>query len=279
MKEILTYEKFHPFVRCVGTVTHLCQKTRHCAFDYRIIVINDGNGKLEINNDILSTKKGELYLIPPAMPYRVLSEKNQNITVINFDMTYSHCDVSVQVISVPEYNFEKDRVIEEFDLSLFFVKNGYIKKVLSGESINICTDILNTYINKNTELENVYISSLLSQLIYLIVQDNLKKNINPQATSVYRYITDNYSLPLTLESVAEEFHFHPTYVNRLLKKNYGISVRQQLLKCRFDRALYLIDNTDMSIKEIATTVGFNDAQYFSNAFFKRFGYYPSVYRK
>ncbi len=279
MKEVLTFEKFHPFVRCVGTVTHLCQKSAHCAYDHRIIVINSGNGKIEINGETISTKKGDLYLIPPGMSYRVLSEISQEITVINFDMTYNHCSMSAQILSVPEEIFEKSQIIEAFDLSVLFGKDGYVKKEISPECMNICLRILYAYCNRNTVLENMYISGLFMQFMYYILQENFEKSVNPSAKEIYRYITENYTLPLSLEGIAEKFHFHPNYVNRLLKKYYGTSVRQHLLKCRFDRALYLIDNTDMSIREISATVGFNDAQYFSNAFYKYFGYYPSLHRK
>ena len=44
-------------------------------------------------------------------------------------------------------------------------------------------------------------------------------------------------------------------------------------------AKYLIRNTNKSIKQISSEVGYNDSNYFSRVFKKNTGYSPSVYKK
>ena len=274
--KILELKKINPFVRCVGTVKNLIQKNNHVAFDFRMIVALDSKGIIETQNSVVPFEKNEVCIIPPGVPYRVESTDNQEILVINFDMTDSHSDIDFPVISVKEELFDESEIIENFDLSLLFGERGFVKRKVAREDMSLFVQILEAY-NRRTQLENVYMSGLLKQIIYKMAKGMDRKENS--ASEVYGYIGVNFHLPLTLSSVAEEFHFHPTYVNRLLKKHYNISFRQHLLNCRFEKALQLIDNTELSIKEISASVGFNDAQYFSNAFYKHFGKYPSFYRK
>lgn len=279
MLPVLKYEDFHPFVRCVGKAQHLRQDVFHLAYDYRMLMICSGNGIIETDGKVHSTCKDEMYIISPGTRYRAVSGQGQTIIVINFDMTHSHSNIANPVLSVTENMFLKENIIEAFDLSLFFGENGCIKRTVPRECIDICTNILKIYTGMRTPADDIILSSLFSQVIYHATNEHRNKQKNTLAIDIYNFITENYANDLSLESTAEAFHIHPTYVNRLLNRHYGTSFRQLLLKSRFSRALYLIDNTDMPIKEIAPKVGFNDAQYFSNAFYKRFGYYPSAYRK
>ena len=278
MPELLRYEDFHPFIRCVGKTSRLHQEVFHVAYDYRILIMYSGIGTLETDSAFYNTRQNEIYIILPGMRYRGIAGEGQSIIVINFDMTHNHSEVGDPVVSVAEELFVKENIIEAFDLSLFFGENGCVKRDISHECIEIADKILAVYSGSRTPADCVMLSGLLSQLVYCAI--NCKnEHKSPIACDIYSYINSNYYRDISLESTAEAFHIHPTYVNRLLSKNYGTSFRRLLLKARFSRALYLIDNTDMPIKEIAHSVGFNDAQYFSYAFFKHFGYYPTVYRK
>ncbi len=276
---VLTFDSFHPFIRCVGAASKLRQNTPHMAYDHRMIAVIDGEGIIEVDGREHTALKGDVFVIPPGIAYRVVSGKCQQSIVINFDLTHSHCDMSSPVISVNADMFDREKIIEIYDLSEFLGESGFVKKQASSEALHLCRSVLAAYSERRNELDNVYITSLFTQLFYLISPSNTKLPVNSAAKEIYSYITENYHLPITLLNVAERFHFHPTYVNRLIKKHYGTSVKQLLLKCRFDRAVYLIDNTDMTIKEVANATGFLNPQYFSEAFYTRFGVYPSSFRK
>lgn len=279
MLSVLNYEELHPYVRCVGKSGHLKQSFFHMAYDHRMLVIGYGDGFIETEDGKYVTAKGELYLIPPGTRYRVVSEGEQEIYVFNFDMTHSHSRINEPVISVPEEMFDETGIIEAFDMSLFFEEKGIVKRKISHEGIDICPKILKLYKGTRAPEETILMNALFLQLLCFAFGKRDSECKNTLATDIFNYVNDNHKSDLSLENTAEHFHIHPTYLNRLLKKHYGTSFRQLLVKARFERAVYLMDNTELSIKEIAINVGFNDAQYFSYAFFKRFGFYPTVYRK
>ena len=280
MRKMLEFADFHPFIRCVGRAKYLRQELFHKAYDYRMMIFYSGKGTLEVNDSIYETSKNEVYIISPGVRYRVISKGCQDIIVVNFDMTQSNCTIDKPVPSVPEDFFMNEKITEVFDLSLFFGENGdVIKRILPPEKQELGEQMLEAYIGEKSRNEDILISALLSQLMYYLITERGKKNKNPLASEIYRYISENYNTALTLEKTAQLFHVHPTYLNRILGKNYNTSFRQLLLKTRFSQALHLIDNTDLPIKEIAEKVGFNDSAYFSYAFYKHFGFYPSMYRK
>jgi AraC-like DNA-binding protein len=70
-----------------------------------------------------------------------------------------------------------------------------------------------------------------------------------------------------------EAHFCRTF-----KKLYGQSVIAHINELRVDKAEQLLQNTPLTITEIAFSVGFNDANYFSRVFRKKRGVSPQQTR-
>ena len=102
-----------------------------------------------------------------------------------------------------------------------------------------------------------------------------KKNIR----SIREYIDRHYRENLTLEVMAKEFFMNPYYFSSYFKKQTGINFKEYLGYVRIQHAISLLLTTDMKTYEIAAEVGFSDARSFSDAFVKKYGETPSVYKK
>ena len=68
-------------------------------------------------------------------------------------------------------------------------------------------------------------------------------------------------------------------LQRPFEARFGISPKQYLNKLRMNRALELLMENKLSVKEIALVCGFSDEKYFSRAFKKKYGYPPSHFCK
>ncbi|MBM7582520.1 two-component system response regulator YesN [Caldicoprobacter guelmensis] len=101
----------------------------------------------------------------------------------------------------------------------------------------------------------------------------------PQAEQLIKYIDENYSAPLTLNMLAQKFNFSPKYISNMIKNKVGYSFIEYLTNLRIKRAVELLTKTNMSIKEIALSVGYDDQQYFHRIFKKKTGKTPTQYRK
>ena len=92
-------------------------------------------------------------------------------------------------------------------------------------------------------------------------------------------IEKRYNQDLTLEIIAEQFHFHPNSLSRLFKRQTTISFYQYLQKIRLKHAYYDLTHTNMKIIDIALNHGFKNVKSFENVFKKEYHTTPTKYRK
>ncbi|MNL58409.1 Arabinose operon regulatory protein [compost metagenome] len=77
--------------------------------------------------------------------------------------------------------------------------------------------------------------------------------------------------------MAATLGYHRAHLSKAFKQKTGLSPKQYLLKMRLDKAKSLLTGT-LTIDQVASSVGFNDALYFSRQFRKFSGMSPSEYR-
>ena len=92
------------------------------------------------------------------------------------------------------------------------------------------------------------------------------------------YIYDHLHTHITAEQLAKLTGLNISYLSRLFKKETGQSFVSYLTDYRMDRAEEMVLNTDEKSYKIAEKVGYQDANYFSYVFKKKFGVSPSKYR-
>ena len=95
-----------------------------------------------------------------------------------------------------------------------------------------------------------------------------------------QYILDHIGdCEMTVSDVANHVYLNPIYLNRIFKKEKGISLSQWIIKERMELASKLMLTTDRPAVEIAYQTGYNNYPYFSTVFKKYFGKTPSQYVK
>lgn len=156
---------------------------------------------------------------------------------------------------------------------------------------------MKTYQLDHGELEDDYMrifsEILYNRVLYRIVQEMLlflyelldhstmgeafsKKDVIERGIL---YIEKNYGKPdLTLEDVAEAVGRSTSYYSHLLMKKQGMSFRQLLTTKRINEAKQLIHADKLSIKEIASQVGFRNPSYFTRLFKENTSMTPREYK-
>jgi AraC-like DNA-binding protein len=92
------------------------------------------------------------------------------------------------------------------------------------------------------------------------------------------YISKNYSYGITVGQIASHLGISRSHLFRVFKGKLGLSVQEYLLSFRLKRAGNLMETTDMTIKEVMYSCGFNDLPNFSRQFRKVYGMPPGAYR-
>lgn len=93
-----------------------------------------------------------------------------------------------------------------------------------------------------------------------------------------RVIQSRLSEPLSLADLATPAGVSPAHLTRLFRAEMGVTATDYLRRCRLDRALYLLTQSDVPIKEIACEIGIPDLHAFNKAIRRGFGIAPRELR-
>ena len=92
-------------------------------------------------------------------------------------------------------------------------------------------------------------------------------------------ILENIYDKLTPEDIAESINMSYSNLRKSFKRYTGITIHQYILQQKISNIKKLLDNTEMSVQDIAMKLNFGSANYFSCFFKSKTGISPLSYRK
>ena len=126
--------------------------------------------------------------------------------------------------------------------------------------------------------DNVFVEKGLDLLLSRI-KPNHPASLPAVVCSFLESVFNPYRIPGTIAIYAEEAGISENYLSRLVKQSTGRSVGAWIDIVRIQRAKRLLSSTNLSIIDIAASVGVEDQSYFSRLFKKETGITPSAFRK
>lgn len=123
-------------------------------------------------------------------------------------------------------------------------------------------------------------------LILLEMMNTLDTTINYESItesnsliiSALQYIESNF-LSCTLESTAKHLNINACYLTTLLRKHFGQSYKELIIKLRMDYAVKLLTSSTITIDEVARKVGYQNLSFFYKKFKQIYNCSPKEYRK
>lgn len=106
----------------------------------------------------------------------------------------------------------------------------------------------------------------------------LFKNVNPQCREILLDMSRSFAQDISLNSMAQKYHFSPAYLSRMIKKETGYLFSDLLKGMRLTEAVSLIREENMKISLVCEKTGFRDSKYFSQLFKKVIGCSPHELR-
>lgn len=92
------------------------------------------------------------------------------------------------------------------------------------------------------------------------------------------YIGLNYYHKIDINSICTYVNYSRYYFSRRFKEIQGMSITEYINKVRLDRAVYLLTHTDLTVIQVARSVGFEDPYYFSKKFKLYTGLAPTQFK-
>lgn len=112
--------------------------------------------------------------------------------------------------------------------------------------------------------------------------NNVKKSNESQQNiirDVHEYLMENIEKRITIEELSRLFPINQTSLKNGFKEIYGSSVATHMKEHRLEKAAELLLQTEMSVSEIASAVGYASKSKFSAAFSEQYQSLPLKYRK
>ncbi len=95
---------------------------------------------------------------------------------------------------------------------------------------------------------------------------------------IHEFLTGNLSERVTIDGLSRMFAMNPTTLKSVFKDVYGESLAAHMKVHRMERAAELLSTTDMSVGEVARSVGYGSQSKFSAVFGELYGVSPREYR-
>ena len=177
---------------------------------------------------------------------------------INLD---SNIDIYYKVVSISKFNKNKG----------FFVLGPISNKPVGNTSHNI-------------PYRSLECSNYMSKLILNIADDKFDKNMNnklfnPYIRKAIEYVHENYSQDITIDSLCNYLDINKSYFCSLFKKYTGNTFSYFLNHFRVEKSKNLLKNPNMSLLDVAVSVGFNSQNYYSSVFKKITNKTPLEYKQ
>lgn len=96
--------------------------------------------------------------------------------------------------------------------------------------------------------------------------------------SLCLFVQENFQSQMTRESVAQHFGLAPNHISRLFRKEGFMRFNDYLNLVRVNRAKFMLQTYNLTLKEIAFDCGYNDTAYFCRVFKKTCKVTPTQYR-
>ena len=232
---------------------------------YVMHLLVSGSGYLESDGKTITLKKGDLFLVPVDKSVRYYANK---------DDPYEYYWVGFYGINA----------IQLMNIIGFLKSNKLV--ISSGESFDTIRSLFEKmalYNDARSVKENILMLGYFYQIIGALTPMDIEADpLNENETTLnklLRYIEFNYNTDITMETLESVASMHRSNIYKLFKKTQGVSPTQYIANYRLDRALYLLKNTDYSLKKIASLVGYKNSAYLCRVFQKHHKKTPLEVRK
>ncbi len=224
-----------------------------------------------VDDRVVTVRKGELILIPPAQSHATASSE-----IAEFERFLINYDPELLPLSLrQEPKWSHRRGYRVFRLTL---REHEEAKRLLTRMVEECSDARDHY--------ESCVMALFAQLMILIQRsENVSETAEPKpplhrlVNNVAAYIREHYRETLTLEETAARFFISPSYLSRVFHRLTGFHFREYILHIRMQEAQDLLAGSEDRVQDISSSVGFEHLSHFNKTFKKATGLTPLQYRK
>lgn len=242
---------------------------------YEFFYVVKGTCRIFAEHNIFFVNSGELVIIPPSTLHRSQYDGENPVERITLSFTADYINAFSKLFDCNFLN------------NLFAGKMSFFGKSRS-DFLSALQELLQE--NKNTDsFSETNRKALLMKIFVLIERNsaNLKKDESAETSTATsrsiqkaaKYIFENYADEISLQTASKVAGMSTTYFSKKFLELTGFGFKEYLTNIRLKHSEEMLSAGKLTITQIALACGFNDANYFGDAFKKRNGCSPRNYRK
>lgn len=237
---------------------------------FLMLHVTKGSGNFQLALENYKIAKNTIYFAYPGQLVSKINLKNVDGYIL---------------FASPEFLLKANPKL--LDMKLFQLYGNRHEITLPEE---ISTELLKIALNVSKELNSIEYrrDEILQSLINLHIYKtdrilyhkyfNLEKNIPYKVREFYALLNLKQNPNLKVKDYAWELNISPNYLNEMIKKNTGNSVKSLIKEKAIRQACVYLIHSDFNVKEIAYQLGYNYPQYFYRDFKNAIGITPIQYR-
>lgn len=241
--------------------------------------VKEGHGYHYIEDDVIPVKKGDLFILPigTSHVFRPSSYELSN-TLIVINCVFLPEAVSEQLTFLPQNTNLHHCLHEPSKLK----KPWFYYEDRSSKLLDLFDTLLVERKLRGPGYEALLTSLLVQLLVYLYrteLPEDYEQRTPNKIKEIIQFMKANYAEKITVQSAADLVYLSPSHVQRLFREATGRTFTQYLQNIRIEKSCELLQNTMMSVQEVANQVGYQDLKFFHALFRKKTGLTPREYRK
>lgn len=237
---------------------------------YELFTVLHGQMRITADQQDVILHQGDICIIPPNMTHYVYEQSDAFYVGFLFDFA-------------PSKKGTSQRFFPAFQKAFSHLKKPTVLHAgtMNGEYLKLIADAL-----KNDEpayavgellfLELDYVRRLLGEAESKAAP--VPKNDRFLAVAVETFMNTRYAENPQIEALAQGLGFSVRQTQRILKRLFGMSFSQLLIKKRVSTACFLLSTTSFSLEKIAYMAGFCSVSHLSRHFKALMGSTPLQYR-
>ena len=202
----------------------------------------------------MEMKPGYFYFFSPGMPLSFNFKTGTGFFAFHFNLRYCAYQDIFLSMKIMEKRYDPE----------------FISRLENAYSDN--PDLPAAFLIKGLLFEKI--AELLPNDRKLFQEDCFEKY-----RKLFEYISKHASAKLTIGELAEISGMSRDYLSRNFPRDIGIPLKKYIMNILLSRAELLLRNRELTVREIAKILNFNDEYYFSHFFRRESGFAPGQYRK
>ena len=258
----LSSDKYPIMVNCAGRylcdspfVTDLVRGRE----DYYLLYVERGELEVILNGSTYTARSGSTVIFPPHYPYKYTFAGNEPLSYLWVHFTGSYAGRFLSECGFGElpclFHFDADtRIVPGFE-KLFDIYRAH------------------------EPLQQQKLACGLEDIVLCMATELRRAEDSRSLTKSLGYIHTCYNKEIRIPDLAKMESLSNSRYITVFKQRMGMPPSEYIIHLRLNVACDLLKNRDVSVKEVAVRVGYDNPHFFSKIFKKHLGVSPQTYKE